>query len=447
MAYPNGMDNAGAAVKLPYLVKGGLFQAADRGLIDDALPNGWRFYADNAAGTGRLHYLVAVDTASKGNQTSLTNANGVNAWALTLAQVATPAAPTITTAGTPATTSYSYRIVASNGFGVSLGTTAASAAGSTTTGAAILTSANYNVIAFTAVSGAASYTIYRSASSGTPSTTGIIGTVAATVSLSTGVQTATYVFNDTGLVGDATSFPTSNTTGALSAPVLAGGINIPVLSTPVNVVATPQGTAGAVTITYQIVANAVSGHTAASASGTTTTANSTLTTGNNVLVTWDAVPNAVSYTVYRTAAGGTPSTTGVVATVNAPTTSFTDTGVAGDSTSAPSSNTTGSLVLSSISLATGPNYVASSAGSSNAATFNLTDPNGNNVALAAGLRVTLQLGVSLQAGANTIAMNGGSAKNLFSHRTGTSGNIAVAYTATGCIDIAYNGVNWMDMSQ
>jgi hypothetical protein len=343
MAYPNGMDNAGAAVKLPYLVKGGLFQAADRGLIDDSLPNGWRMYADNAAGTGKVHYLVAVDTASKGNQTSLTNPNGVNAWALTLAQVATPAAPTITNAGTAATTSYGYKIVAVNGFGATLGTTPASAAGSTTTGAATLTTTNYNVITFTSVSGAASYLIYRTSSSGTPSTTGIIGTVPAIVG-SNGLQTSTYVFNDTGLVGDGTTPATGNTTGSLFAPNFSGSLATSALSTPVNVVATPQGTAGAVTVTYKLVALSGASNTAASSAATTTTANATLTTGNNVLITWDAVPGASSYNIYRTAAGGTPSTTGLIGNVLASVgTSFVDTGLAGDSSTPPTVNNTGGI--------------------------------------------------------------------------------------------------------
>ena len=345
MAYINGASNAAAAAKLPYLVKGGVVAPTDRYEIDDAKPNNWREFADNVAGTAKIHYFIGVDP---NNQTYLNNPNGVNAFALALVQLPTPATPTITNVGTAGSTSDAYKIVALSGRGATLGSTPASAAGSTSTANATLSATNYNVITFAAVTGAAYYNIYRTTAAGTPSTTGLIGSVTATVAIGTGVQPTSYTFNDTGLVGDGSTAPTANTTGVLSAPTFSGGISIPVLSTPVNVVATPQGTAGSTTITYKLVARGVVGTTAASSAATTTTANATLTAGNNVLVTWDAVPEAVSYDVYRTAAGGTPSTTGLVANVLAPLTSYTDVGGAGDSSTPPSTNTTGALNLAQV---------------------------------------------------------------------------------------------------
>jgi hypothetical protein len=114
----------------------------------------------------------------------------------------------------------------------------------------------------------------------------------------------------------------------------------PTVSTPTSVTATPEGTVASTMITYKVVANAAVGNTAASAAATTTRANATLTTTNGVLIAWPAVTNAISYTVYRTAAGGTPSTTGVIGTVQQGVSpQFFDSGIAGDGTSAPASST------------------------------------------------------------------------------------------------------------
>ncbi len=93
-----------------------------------------------------------------------------------------------------------------------------------------------------------------------------------------------------------------------------------------------------------------------------------------------------------------------------------------------------------------PNYVATESGGNNAITFQLLDSNGNYVALAAGLRVMLQLAHSLQAGANTVAMNGGSAKDIKSHYN-VATDIGTAYVSTGVIDMVYTGSVWADLSQ
>lgn len=107
-----------------------------------------------------------------------------------------PAAPALSTTGTAGTTSYSYVVVAKNTGG---DISAASAVATIATGNATLNGTNYNVLTITAVAGATSYDIYRTASGGTPSTTGKVG------------NTATTTFNDTGLAGDGTTAPTSPT--------------------------------------------------------------------------------------------------------------------------------------------------------------------------------------------------------------------------------------------
>lgn len=103
---------------------------------------------------------------------------------------------------------------------------------------------------------------------------------------------------------------------------------------------TPQGTAGASTWTYKLVAINATGTTEAGAASSTTTGNATLTGSNFNRLTWTAVTNATGYWVYRTAVATSPTTTGRIAVLGAVTT-FDDTGIAGDSATAPTTNSTG----------------------------------------------------------------------------------------------------------
>lgn len=117
----------------------------------------------------------------------------------------TSPAPTLSTAGTPGSTSYSYQVVpfVSAGDGVPVTATAIA------TGAATLTTTNYIHLAWTAVTGAVGYKIIRTASAGSPSSVGLIGTV----------YYNTLTFDDTGLAatlytpaGVAPAYPNSDTT-------------------------------------------------------------------------------------------------------------------------------------------------------------------------------------------------------------------------------------------
>lgn len=92
------------------------------------------------------------------------------------------------------------------------------------------------------------------------------------------------------------------------------------------------------------------------------------------------------------------------------------------------------------------NYIASETGANNAIAGALTDAAGTAVPLAAGLRVIVKLGHTLQAGANTFNLNGGGAVNIKSSRN-VANNIGTAYAATGVIDLLYDGTQWVDMSQ
>ncbi len=425
MAYKKGILSNNAA-NVPFLLKNGLL--VDRQTVNDSVPNNFLYYADDT-GTGRLHWVQPADTS---NQTFLRNPNGVKAYAFNLIAMATPATPVITNAGTAGATTDAYKIVAKNGAGATLATTAASAAGSTTTANATLSATNYNIVTFASVTGAASYDVYRTTAAGTPSTTGKIGSVAATIADATGIQPATYAFNDTGIAGDGTTAPTANTSGQMP-----GGVGSPQLGTPVGVTATVNGTAGSTTISYKVVANGTVGTTAASSAATVTTANATLSTTNSVTVAWDAVPGAVSYTLYRTAAGGTPSTTGALTGATALTVlTFTDTGVAGDSTTAPTVNTTGNAVI-----AIGPNYIPTTTGSANALSATLNDATGNPVAVVPGLMINVKLGAGLQAGANTFNLNA-HGTDAVKEASNPATNLAVVFTTGSIATMVFDGTVW-----
>lgn len=99
------------------------------------------------------------------------------------------------------------------------------------------------------------------------------------------------------------------------------------LTSPTPVV-TPTGTTGATAYTYEVVAANDNGDTLPSTTTSTATGNATLTAGNYNAVTWAATVGARQYKVVRTASAGTPSTTGLIATVSSLTTTLNDTGLA-----------------------------------------------------------------------------------------------------------------------
>jgi hypothetical protein len=122
---------------------------------------------------------------------------------LKLTTIATPAAPTVTQGGTAGSTNYSYAIVAKTADGT---VTAIGPATQTTTGAATLSATDYNTIAWTGVTNATRYDVYRTASSGTPSSTGL---------LFANVPAGTLTKNDVGGAASGTA-PTANATGYIA---------------------------------------------------------------------------------------------------------------------------------------------------------------------------------------------------------------------------------------
>jgi len=112
------------------------------------------------------------------------------------------------------------------------------------------------------------------------------------------------------------------------------------LLTPGAITVTPQGTGGAATWTYKLVAIGPNGTTEAGAASSTAVGNATLSVTNYNRLTWSAVASATGYWIYRTAVGSSPSTTGRITILGAVTT-YDDIGGAGDSAIAPVTNTTG----------------------------------------------------------------------------------------------------------
>ena len=129
-------------------------------------------------------------------------ASSASLGGLTLSGIVTPTAPTVTPHGGSGT-NYSYAVAAFNAGGSSPASSATSASAPAT----LNSSGNNNVITWASVSGAVGYNIYRTASAGTPSSIGFIGTVYASATLS---------FTDTGIAAVG-SVPTTNTSANLTA--------------------------------------------------------------------------------------------------------------------------------------------------------------------------------------------------------------------------------------
>jgi hypothetical protein len=141
--------------------------------------------------------------------------------------LSTPSVYQVSYGGTTGSTSYTYAIVAYD----SLGNSAGSSTSTYASGNAMLSSTNYNQVQWYPLAGATKYCIWRTASSGTPSSTGDIGCTPAVeangglgnyqalvfgYALNGNPVTGAYTFNDTGLAGDSSVLPSTNTTGRIS---------------------------------------------------------------------------------------------------------------------------------------------------------------------------------------------------------------------------------------
>ena len=260
--------------------------------------------AESYYGTG--HHIQADIVAVGG--TALVYGNLSQAASFSTAQLP---APTFSNGNispfTPGTTHYSYQIraVDANGGGV------CSAVGTTVVGASVLSGPNTNQLEFAEANsetvGPDHYDIYRTASSGTPSSVGKIGSVTYSTDH---VNVETLVFNDTGLAGDSTTCPSNNSTGSADIYKLATLTNCASGATPA---ACGAASAGAVAIPAGATQTLVVDSTAVTASSQilltvdesltipTTTCNTTIATLGQPVVT--ARTAGVSFTIEE------PSTT------------------------------------------------------------------------------------------------------------------------------------------
>jgi hypothetical protein len=140
----------------------------------------------------------------------------------------------------------------------------------------------------------------------------------------------------------SSTFP-GGTEGQLSH---TGNLAVSPLTAPPAPQVIPKGQGGSTNWAYKVVA--VLGSTSSEASSPTaiSNGNATLSSSNYNQITWSAVTGAASYDIYRTTAGGTPSSTGKIANVTA--LALNDTGRAGDATIAPTTNTTGVVTAVSV---------------------------------------------------------------------------------------------------
>lgn len=108
-------------------------------------------------------------------------------------------------------------------------------------------------------------------------------------------------------------------------------------ATPAAPNVTNVGTPGATMRSWKIVAVAEDGtKSAASMARSTTTGHATPDGTNFDRITWATIPGAASYEVWRTVGGGSQGKIGTTTS-----TTFDDTGLAGDSGTAPTTNGTG----------------------------------------------------------------------------------------------------------
>lgn len=195
--------------------------------------------------------------------------------------------PTVTPTGGSAT-AWSYALVAvgPNGTYSAIGT-----AGSTAAGVATLTASAFNTITWTPVADAIGYLVVRT-----------VGTVTSPVGTLAFVPAGSNTFVDNGSYNTVAP----NTTATQPFATLPAG------GTP-TVVQVSGATAGSTTWTYKITAIAPNGvWGAAGTGGSVTTGNAVLSTTNANKITWTATAGATQYAIQRSAAGGTPSTTGFI---------------------------------------------------------------------------------------------------------------------------------------
>jgi hypothetical protein len=230
---------------------------------------------------------------------------------------------------------------------------------------------------------------------------------------------------------------------------ITGGIVVPALITAAGSVAN-VGVTGATTYTYVIVAKLTNGGVSPSANITTTTGNATLTGSNLNRITITDVPGARRYDIYRTVGGATQGKIGTRSVQGA--TSFDDNGLAGDGSTAPTTNSTGNLGLATIT----PNSILHVNGSAafgyvaKTATYTATvndytiecTANTFTVTLPTAVGITGRIYNVVNSGAGTITI-GTTSSQTFVNVVATPTTLTLA--AVGSVMVQSNGANWMQL--
>jgi hypothetical protein len=147
---------------------------------------------------GAAGYFDLSDLGLNNESTTAPGMLQILAGQNTFGTMPTPAAPTVTPAGTAGTKTYYYQVVARNANGRTAGyagTPPGSGVGSTATGNATLTTTNYNAVSWAAVAGAASYDVLKWSGTAWVLLANVAGTS----------------LNDTGQATSAYTVPTANT--------------------------------------------------------------------------------------------------------------------------------------------------------------------------------------------------------------------------------------------
>jgi fibronectin type 3 domain-containing protein len=366
----------------------------------------------------------------------------------TYTQVGSPAATSYRDGGLTAGSTYYYKVSSVNASGEG----SQSSAGNTVTYCSVPTGANAVgqsttsiLISWPATTGAASYKLYQSTTSG--GTFAVVGTPTSTTftdqSLSAGttyyykvstvngagetplsaeVNGATYCATTTVSVAAISSDSLNVTWSAVAGATSYKAYRSTTSTGTYTQVASPAATSyrdgglsAGTTYYYKISAVNASGIASQSSAGNAATycaAPATVTTtaqsSSSIAVAWTASSGATSYSIYRSgSASGTYTNIG--STSASP---YTDGGLTAHSTyyyKVSAGNAAGESSLSSYAVETVPNYIAQSAFSSNltllksASPYTISEP----VTMAAGVRLTIEAGVEVRFAQNTSLITSG----------------------------------------
>lgn len=134
---------------------------------------------------------------------------------------------------------------------------------------------------------------------------------------------------------------------------ICGGLNVAPISSPVAPTVTQQGTPGSTSWGYKVSALSDQGETMASAETQIANGAATLNGTDLNRLTWSGVEGAASYNIYRSAAGGTPDTLGLIGSVDdIDILQFDDTGLAA-SGGEPSEDRSGAVVVGNQTMSSG----------------------------------------------------------------------------------------------